>query len=64
MWKYAIVMAIRKLREEYAAQLCNIKNIVDSLKNQELESGRTVVSFSCISDEKCRQQDRNAKPSG
>jgi len=57
MWKDTIVMEIRKLREEHAAQFnYNIKDIVDSLKQQEQESGRTVVSFACFSEDNPPEQ--------
>jgi hypothetical protein len=61
MWKDEIIEEIRKLREEHAAQFdYNIRAIIDSLKKQEQESGRTVVSFSCISDDNSLQQHQKA----
>ncbi len=52
-----IIEEIRKAREKHAAQFgYNIRAIIDSLKKQEQESGRTVVSFSCISDDNRLQQ--------
>lgn len=58
MWKDTIVEEIRKLREEHAAQFdYDIRAIIDSLKKQERESGRTVVSFS---DDNSLQQHQKA----
>ncbi len=56
-----IIEKIREEREKHAAQFgYNVRAIIDSLKKQEQESGRPVVSFSCISDDNSLQQHQNA----
>lgn len=46
MWKDPIVEAVRKIRDEHAAQFdYDLKAIYDDLKETEKQSGRKIVSL-------------------
>ena len=60
MWRDTIIEEIRKGREEHAAQFnYDIKAIIESLKEEERQSGRNVVSFADESD-KNRKRKKHA----
>lgn len=57
MWRDTIIEEIRKGREEHAAQFnYDIRAIMESLKEEERQSGRNVISFADESDKNSKQK--------